>query len=76
MGSVVFREIREAKALAYSTYSAVSAPAEKGKRLETESYVGTQADKIHEAITTMNTLHNNLPEDEERFEIVKRSSYQ
>ena len=74
MGSVVFREIREAKALAYSTYSAVSAPAEKGKRLETESYVGTQADKIHEAITTMNTLHNNLPEDEERFEIVKEAA--
>lgn len=46
LSSIVFQEIREAKALAYSAYSYVSVP-----RLNTEShyiaaYIGTQADKL------------------------------
>ncbi|MDC6367786.1 MULTISPECIES: pitrilysin family protein [Flavobacteriaceae] len=74
MGAVVFRVIREAKALAYSAYSFVQAPSEKNKNNITMSYIGTQADKIHEAITSMNELYVNLPESQEGFEIVKEGA--
>ncbi|MDC6367540.1 MULTISPECIES: pitrilysin family protein [Flavobacteriaceae] len=71
MGSIVFSTIREAKALAYSTYSIVSTPSEKDRNLVVVSYVGTQADKIHEAITTMNGLYVDLPESKMQFDIAK-----
>lgn len=62
MSSIVFQEIRESKALAYGTYSVFRTPSKPEDPNEILSYVGTQADKLSDAITAMNELHTNLPQ--------------
>ncbi|MES2617318.1 MAG: insulinase family protein [Bacteroidota bacterium] len=73
MSSVVFQEIRESRALAYSTYSYYSQATEKGKNDILLAYVGTQADKMNDAITAMNELLNNMPDNEESFNQAKQA---
>ncbi|HEY4198232.1 MAG TPA: insulinase family protein, partial [Mucilaginibacter sp.] len=63
MGSVIFQAIRESKALAYSTFAQYTSPARKNERYSAIAYVGTQADKMKDAIATMNDLLNVLPEN-------------
>ncbi|HZH36507.1 MAG TPA: insulinase family protein, partial [Flavisolibacter sp.] len=67
MGSVVFQTIRESKALAYSTYAVVQTPAKKEDDYTFIGYVGSQADKMNEAITSMNELLNELPKTDQNF---------
>lgn len=67
MGSVVFQTIRESKALAYSTYAIVQTPARKEDNYTFTGYVGSQADKMNEAIISMNELLNELPTTEQNF---------
>lgn len=73
MSSVVFQEIRESRALAYSTYSLYNQASEKGKNDILIAYVGTQADKLNDAITAMNGLLNDMPDNEESFNQAKES---
>jgi predicted Zn-dependent peptidase len=73
MGSLVFQVIRESKALAYSTYSVYSAPDKKENKYVSMAYVGSQADKMNEAIAAMNELLNNLPRTDEALESSKES---
>lgn len=73
MSSVVFQEIRESRALAYSTYAVYNQASEKGKFDVLLAYVGTQADKLNDAITAMNELLNNMPSNEESFNQAKLS---
>ncbi|MFT4092223.1 MAG: insulinase family protein [Niabella sp.] len=68
MGSIVFQTIRESKALAYATYAYVATPAKKEDPFTFYGYVGSQADKLPEAVTAMNELINDLPERETSFE--------
>lgn len=68
MGSLVFRTIRESKALAYSTYARVTTPSKKEDPYYIVAYVGSQADKLPEAVNAMNELLNQLPENEKSFE--------
>lgn len=71
MSSIVFQEIREAQALAYSTYARyLNGPYldEQGKMM---AYVGTQSDKMHQAIGSMNELLLNLPQNELSFNQAK-----
>jgi len=71
MSSVVFQEIRESRALAYSTYSYYSQAMEKNKNDIMLAYVGTQSDKMNDAINTMNDLLNNMPSNEASFNQAK-----
>jgi predicted Zn-dependent peptidase len=71
MGSVVFQTIRESKALAYSTYAFYAPPAKKGERYSTVAYVGSQADKMNDAVNGMNELLNDLPRADKSFEASK-----
>ena len=71
MSSVVFQTIRESKALAYSTWSGYSNPSKKGEYCYVRAYVGTQADKLPEAIIGMNELLNILPKSEQGIEQAK-----
>ncbi len=64
MSSIVFQTIRESKALAYSTYAVYVAPSKKEDPNYFIAYVGTQADKLNEAIKGMNELITDLPESE------------
>lgn len=71
MGSIVFQTIRESKALAYSTFAFYSAPDKKEKDYSMIAYVGSQADKMNDAVAAMNELLNVLPESEKNFESSK-----
>ncbi len=73
MSSIVFQEIREAKALAYSTYSYYAAAGKLGETNSVLAYVGTQSDKMKEGIEAMNILLNDLPEDQKTFDNGKQS---
>lgn len=71
MSSVVFQTIRESKALAYSTYSRYTSPAKKDDPYYILAYVGTQADKINDAVPAMSELLNNMPKTETSFSAAK-----
>lgn len=73
MSSIVFQTIRESKALAYSTFSSFVTPPKSGDPYFVQAYVGTQADKLHEAIGGMNELLNQMPESEALFNNSKAS---
>jgi len=73
MSSIVFQEIREAKALAYSTYSYYAAASKLGENNSVLAYVGTQSDKMKEGIEAMNILLNDLPEDQKTFDNGKQA---
>lgn len=67
MGSIVFQELRESKALAYSTFSAYQTPDKKEESNYIIAYIGSQADKLPEAMAGMSELLNNIPEAEMLF---------
>ena len=71
MGSVVFQTIRESKALAYSTFASYVSPDKADKEYSMIAYVGSQADKMNEAVAGMNELLNVLPKSEKTFEGAK-----
>jgi len=73
MNSIVFHEIREAQALAYSVYSDYFQANQTEKSDYIFSYVGIQSDKQKEALSSMFGLINNLPESENTFEIAKKA---
>jgi predicted Zn-dependent peptidase len=73
MSSIVFQTIRESKALAYSTYAYYYTPSTKDEKYFMMGYVGTQADKINEAIPSMNELFNSFPASPKNLETAKAS---
>ncbi len=68
LSSIVFQEIREAKALAYSAYSYFTLPRDKKDSHYTIAYIGTQADKLNDATNSLLALMNDMPEAQEQFE--------
>jgi len=64
MNSVVFQEIRESKGLAYSAYAGYRGPSRPYQHYYLFSYIGTQVDKLPEAMKSMMGLFNNMPESE------------
>lgn len=64
MSAVVFQNIRESKALAYNTYAYYATPVKKDEHSYFVGYVGTQADKMNDAIKSMNELLTDMPESE------------
>lgn len=73
MGSIVFQTIRESKALAYSTYAFYAPPDKKEGRYTIVAYVGSQADKMEEAVAAMNELLQDLPKTEPALVAAKES---
>lgn len=76
MGSIVFQTIRESKALAYSTYAFYVTPERKEDRYSVVAYVGSQADKMNDAINGMNELLNDVPRSDKLLETAKESMKQ
>nr|WP_276900057.1 insulinase family protein [Pedobacter kyonggii] len=74
MGSIVFQTIRESKALAYSTFAMYASPNSRDKQNSVVAYVGTQADKMNEAIAAMNELLSSLPESQKAFSLSKNNA--
>ncbi len=73
MGSLVFQEMRESRALAYSVRSKYETASRKEDPNYISSYIGTQADKIIEAIDGMSELLDKMPKSEVLFETSKQS---
>ena len=73
MGCIVFQSLREAKGLAYTTYARYSSPAKKEDPFAVSAFIGTQSDKISEAIAGMNALLDTLPRSEKAFNTAKKS---
>ncbi|MFI5222586.1 MAG: M16 family metallopeptidase, partial [Bacteroidia bacterium] len=73
MSSLVFQTIRESKALAYSTYSYFQTPGRKPDPYYIIAYIGTQADKMNDAIPAMNELIQNMPKSDNAFEAAKQA---
>ena len=71
MGSIVFQTLRESKALAYSVYSAYRTPRTNDKAHYVTAYIGTQSDKLKEAMIGMNELLNDLPKVDANLENAK-----
>ncbi|HRF41943.1 MAG TPA: insulinase family protein, partial [Saprospiraceae bacterium] len=73
MGSVVFQDIRESKALAYSAFSSFARPGKKEDPFSALFYIGTQADKLPDAMAAMKNLMTNMPESAKLWEVGQRS---
>lgn len=67
MSSVVFQELREAKGLAYSAFARYSTPSRPDRSHYISTFIGTQNDKLPEAMGGMADLINYMPESERSF---------
>ncbi|TXK79406.1 pitrilysin family protein [Mesonia sp. K4-1] len=74
LSSIVFQEIRESKSLAYSAYSSYQMANEKEKPNYVMAYIGTQANKMPQAVDAMMELMTNMPEAEEQFQSAKEAA--
>ncbi len=68
MSSITFQTIREAKALAYSVFATYDDPDKMEDYHHVMAYIGTQVDKLPEAMSAMFELLNELPESRVSFE--------
>jgi predicted Zn-dependent peptidase len=73
LSSIVFQEIREARALAYSANAYYSTPNKRHRAHYFQAYVGTQPDKLKEAIIAMLDVINNMPLSEAQLENARQS---
>jgi predicted Zn-dependent peptidase len=71
MSSIVFQELREAKALAYSVSSVYRIPDNIKNHHYLYSYIGTQSDKLGEALNGFQELLNNMPLSDITFNSAK-----
>lgn len=73
LSSIVFQEIRESKALAYSSYSDYITPTKIGRRNILVGYIGTQADKLSIATSTLMDLLNNMPMATQQYDMAREA---
>jgi zinc protease len=73
LSSIVFQEIRESKGLAYSAYASYSAPSKKEDPHFLRAFVGSQPDKLKDAVGEMIKLMNEMPEADKQFEMAKEA---
>lgn len=73
LSSIVFQEIRESKALAYSTFAMYTSPAKKDQAHYLNAFVGTQPDKITDALTALLDIIENMPVSEIQIEHARQS---
>ena len=73
LSSIVFQELREQKALAYSAYSFYAPPSVKGETFFLQSFIGTQADKMATAANEFKKLKSKAPNVEIQFNNARES---
>ena len=73
MGSIVFQDLRESKALAYSAMSRYANADKTGRSNYIISYIGTQSDKLPEAMSGMENLLTDMPLADANLAIAKQS---
>lgn len=67
MSSPVFQTMRESRALAYAVNSRYSVPNRPDRSFYNTAYIGTQADKLPEALSGMFGLLTDMPVSEQNF---------
>ncbi len=73
MSGIVFQDIRESKALAYSAGARYGEPVKQGEPYIMSGNIGCQADKMKESIAAMNALLTDLPRSDKMLEQAKTS---
>jgi len=73
LSSIVFQEIRESKALAYSAYVHAGNPAKKNQAHWLQGYVGTQPDKLRDAVEAFQAILENMPVSLPQIETARQS---
>ena len=61
LSSIVFQEIRESRALAYSSFAYYSSPDRLDQPHYLQAYLGTQPDKLQEAIPALTGILHEMP---------------
>ena len=74
LSSIVFQEIRESKSLAYSAFSSYSTASKKDDNNYVMAYMGTQANKMPQAVEAMMELMTTMPEAEDQFNAAKEAT--
>lgn len=73
MGSVVFQEIRESRALAYNAYAGYEDPSYKGDREYAIVHIISQNDKMMDCIRQFHEILNIIPQNQGAFQIAKEA---
>ena len=74
LSSIVFQEIRESKSLAYSANAIYRTPSEKSLNDYMLVSIGTQANKLPQAVDAISVLLNDMPKIDKQFNNAKDSS--
>ena len=73
MSGIVFQEMREARALAYTAYTYYAQPSRPDMQYGFQSFIGTQTDKMKDAIAAFNEIIQDMPVSEKNFVLAKNS---
>ena len=73
MNAIVFQEMRESRALAYSAGARLTGPAFKGDTYAFRATIASQNDKLRKAVEGFDEIIEILPEAPENLEIAKAS---
>ena len=73
MNSIVFQEIREKRSLAYSAAAYYVEPNEKDEFNYNMTHIGTQNDKLIDALEAFTDLLDNMPVSDLNFDLAKTS---
>lgn len=68
---LVLDEIRTKRSMAYTAYGSMSAPALPGRNAMFMGYIGTQSDKVADAVKTFINLVDSMPEYPERINSIR-----
>lgn len=71
MNTVVFQEMREARALAYSAGALLSTPTYEDDSYAFYATIGSQNDKLQIAVEAFDQIINDMPKSERSFDIAK-----
>lgn len=74
LSSIVYQEIRESRALAYSAYAFTNRPEHKQRSQHYMTYVATQPDKLQTAVETFRRLVAEMPVSEPLMEAARQSA--
>ena len=73
MNAIVFQELREARALAYTAFASYNQPSRLDRLAMNISYIGCGNDKVSQSLDAFIELNNGMPENEASFNIAKES---
>jgi len=73
MNTIVFQEMREARALAYSASAYLTSPSFKADDYYFYARIGSQNDKLQTAVEAFDSIINDMPQSEKAFAIAKSS---